>query len=164
MYVTRLLKKYLLLGEQPILHEMAPNFNGVTSKGDAISLEQLKGKVTIISVIPNINTPVCDMQTRAFNKQVSELNDVTLVTVAKNTPEEFNNWCASKGVDMIMLPDIEKNFGMAYGIVMDELDVLARSVFVIDKEGILAYMEIVPKMTQEPDYEKALEVAKELVG
>lgn len=162
MIVTRHGEEYKLIGELPKVDEQAPDFVLFSEKNQEISKESLKGQVTILSVVPNINTSVCDMQTRRFNQEASTLEGVQLITIAKNSAEEFANWCASAGLDMTMLSDMDLTFGKAYGIAMDQLDVLARSVFVLDKDGKLVYYEIVEEMVDEPDYQEALDVAKEL--
>lgn len=156
-------KTFELLGTQPKLNEKAPQFILPSTKNRTVSLEDLKGKVTIISVVPNINTRVCTMQTRQFNLKASQLEGVNFFTVSRNTLEEFNSWCAGEGLDLENLSDENGTFGQAYGLIMSELEVLARSVFVIDKDLTIAYMEIVEEMTDEPQYQAPIDVALNLV-
>lgn len=156
-------KTFELFGTQPTLSEKAPQFSLPSTKGRTISLDDLKGQVTIISVVPNINTRVCAMQTRQFNQKASQLEGVNFFTVARNTLEEFNAWCAGEGLDLENLSDADGTFGEAYGLIMSELNILARSVFVIDKDLKIAYMEIVEEMTDEPQYQTPIEVALKLI-
>lgn len=156
-------KTFELLGIQPKVNEKAPQFTLPTTKGRTISLDDLKGQVTIISVVPNINTRVCAMQTRQFNQKASQLEGVNFFTIARNSLEEFNSWCAGEGLDLENLSDENGTFGENYGLIMSELNVLARSVFVIDKDLTIAYMEIVEEMTDEPKYQASIDAALKLV-
>lgn len=164
MIITRkeLNKTFKLLGTQPKINEQAPDFSVVSTKNRQVTLADLKGKVTILSVIPNINTGVCAMQTRQFNQRASQLENIQFFTISRNTIEEFSHWCAGEGLDLENLSDENGTFGQAYGLVMSELNVLARSVFVIDKDLKIAYVEIVEEMTDEPNYDEPIELAQQL--
>lgn len=152
-----------LEGPELKVGDKAPAFALKNTAGEEVTAESLKGKVTILSVFPNINTGVCDKQTRSFNEAASNLEGIRLLSISKNTQEEFTEWCAAKGIEMEMLSD-DGTFGKAYGVYMPGIDLLARSVFVLDEEGLVAYKEILPEAGgPEPNYDAAVEAAKDLV-
>lgn len=163
MQLTRQGENIDVLGKLPEVGEKAPSFSLTSTDGKTVSSEDLKGDVVILSVFPDIATSVCDAQTRSFNEAASNLEGIRLVSVSKNSKEELQEWCAAKGLEMEMLPDADGSFGDAFGIKMDSIDKLTRSVWVIDQEGTLAYKEIVQEMTNEPNYEAAVEAAKDLL-
>lgn len=150
-------------GTQPKVGEKAPTFSLVNLKKQITHLSDLLEKPLIISVVPDVQTRVCAIQTKRFNQEAASVAEVNFVTVSNNTREEQQDWCAAEGVDMTILHDDENKFGEAYGLFIPETGRLARSIFVVDTKGILQYEEIVPEMSQEPDYEKALAAAKALI-
>ncbi|MEG0328196.1 MAG: peroxiredoxin [Erysipelothrix sp.] len=147
-------------GVQPTLNEMAPSFNLPNINGETVSLDSLKGQTVLISIFPDINTRVCDLQTRHFFKVASDYPSVKIVNISNNTIDQLKDWCAVAGIEAEMLSDVELEFAHAYGIYLPEFELLARSIFVINKDGKLVYSEIVPEMAQEPNYETALEAAQ----
>ena len=161
MNITIIGKAYKLEGKQPEVGALAPDFQVKNEKDEIKTLESFGDKVIIISVVPDIDTRVCAIQTRQFNKTASELEDVKLITISNNTKKEQANWCAAEGVSMEMLHDTELNFANAYGVFMPELEKLARSVFVISAQNKLVYKEIVPDMSDEPQYNQAIKAAIE---
>jgi thioredoxin-dependent peroxiredoxin len=135
--------------------------------GTRALLESTAGKVRLISVVPSLGTSVCDAQTRRFNQEASALGeDVVLITVSVDLPFAQAEWCAARGVDrVVMLSDHrEMAFGDAYGTHIKELRVEQRSVFVVDRDGIVRYVEYVPQIGQYPDYEAALSAVSNLLG
>lgn len=160
MEITRKGTPYQLEGTQTTVGEKAPEFSLSNLNGDNVSLADFSKKVVLISVIPDIDTRVCAQQTRAFNEKASKIEGVHLLTISNNTEDQQRNWCAGEGLDMEMLHDPSLSFGQAYGLYMPELQKLARSVFVIDGNGMIVYQEIVPEMVDEPDYEAVIEAAK----
>ncbi|MBP9976890.1 MAG: thiol peroxidase [Trichococcus sp.] len=153
-----------VLGTQPVVGEKAPAFSLYNTEDEKVALDDLRGSVVLISVFPDINTSVCDKQTRKFNETAADIEGLTLLSVSRNTKEELVNWCSANGIDMQMLHDDAGEFGEAYGLKVPKLgNKLARSVFVIDKDGILSYMEIVPEIATEPNEEAALAAAKNLL-
>ena len=141
----------------PLITGQAPDFSLKDQHGNAVTLSKLPSPI-IMSVFPNINTSVCSVQTRRFNQEAAAHKEITFLSISNNTPEEQANWCAAEGVDMTIVSDAKNEFGQLYGLVMAEANLLARSVFVI-KDGQIIYAEILPEMTDEPNYEKALQVA-----
>ena len=153
-----------LVGVQPIVGEQAPGFSLFNTQDEKVTLDDLRGSVVLISVFPDINTRVCDAQTREFNKTAANLDGVTLLSVSKNTKEELLDWCAANGIDMQMLHDDQGEFALAYGLAIPKMDnKLARSVFIVDQHGVLAYKEIVPEISTAPDFDAALAAAKKLL-
>lgn len=152
-----------LVGTERKVGDKAPDFTLNNLEDEAISLSQLLTQPVLLSVVPDIDTRVCSIQTKRFNKEAAEIEGAALVTISKNTKEEQANWCAAEGVDMEMLHDTEFTFGRKYGVLIESLGLLARSVFVIDKDGTIVYREIVSELTDEPDYSAALAELKKIV-
>jgi thiol peroxidase len=128
-------------------------------------LESTQGKVRLINVIPSIGTGICDAQTRRFNEEAANLgDDVVIVTVSADLPFHQQEWCAAKGVDRVRMMSDHRAmaFGDAYGTHIQELRVEQRSVFVVDADGVVRYVEYVPAIGQHPDYEAALAAVKSL--
>lgn len=150
-------------GPLPAVGEVIKSFSLKNIKGETVTDETLKGQITILSVFPDINTGVCDQQTRSFNESASNIEGVRLISVSANTAEELNEWCAAKGLNMDMWTDENREFAESFGLLMPELDKLARSVFVLTEDNEVAYRELVPEMAEEPNYEAAIEAAKDLL-
>lgn len=163
MKVTLKGKPVELAGVQPKVGEKAPDFSLVNLNKTIIQLSDLSDKPVIISVVPNINTSICQLQTKRFNQEAAEIDGVHFLTISNNTKEEQESWCAAEGVEMQMLHDTELKFGKLYGLFMPEVELLARAIFVVDKDMTIVYEELVPEIATEPDYEKALVAAKELI-
>lgn len=159
MQITKKGELTSVKGPLPKVGEKAPHFNLLNLDDITISNDDFLGNVTILSVFPDINTSVCDRQTRHFFELASEIKDVNIVNISNNTKEALGDWCATNGINTSMLRDHDGKFGEAYGLWMPDFNVLARSIFVLDKHGTLIYCELVPEMAQEPDYEAALKAA-----
>ncbi|MEJ2314944.1 MAG: thiol peroxidase [Nitrospirota bacterium] len=131
-----------------------------------VGLEDCGGKVRLLSVTPSLDTPVCDMQARRFNEEAAKLEDVSVFNISMDLPFAIDRFCTAAGIDRVQaLSDHrEASFGRAYGVLIEELRLLARSVFVIDRDDTIRYIEIVPEITDHPDYEKALEAVRGLVA
>lgn len=155
-----------LEGGDPALDRKAPDFEVVDNDLSPVSLADYKGKIVIISSVPSLDTPVCDMQTRRFNQEAAELGeDVTILTISMDLPFAQKRWCGAAGVDRVVtLSDhAQASFGHSYGVLIKNLRLLARAVFVIDREGVLTYRQVVGEISQEPDYDDALNAVKQLV-
>lgn len=147
-------------GVQPEVGSKAPDFSIPNTDGGTTSLSDLRGKKAILSVFPDINTRVCDLQTRNFFKLASSLTDTNIVNISNNTLDQLTDWCAVADIDTLMLSDTSLDFAKAYGLYMPEYKMLARSIFVIDEDGTLVYSEICPEMAEEPDYQAAINATK----
>ncbi len=146
--------------------DKAPNFVLVDKDLKPVSLGQFRGKVVILSVFPSLDTPVCATQNRKFNEAATQLSDdIVILGISVDLPFAQARFCAAEGIDrVITLSDyMYREFGTKYGFLIDEYKLLARGVIVIDKEGIVRYVEYLPEVTDEPNYEAALEAAKKLV-
>lgn len=151
-------KSVALLGEQVAVGQVAPNFKVVDSKFKAYTLTDFLGKPIIISVVPSLDTGVCSIQTKRFNDEVSNLpQDVIMLTISADLPFAQKRFCQAENVDKLLtLSDsVWRDFGMSYGVLIKNMGLLARSVFVISPDGVLFYKEIVSDLSQQPDYDAA---------
>lgn len=155
-----------LLGNPVAVGQKAPDFTVLDNDLAPKTLADYKGKVLIIAAVPSLDTPVCDMETRRFNTEASKLGEnVAVLTISMDLPFAQKRWCAAAGIDRVatLSDHRDGSFGMAYGILIKELRLLARTVFVVDRDGTVKYMEMLPEVTKEPDYDAALAAAKALV-
>ena len=155
-----------LIGKQPEVGEPAPDFEVLDNDLSPVSLSSFQGKVCVILSVPSLDTPVCDMETRRFNEEAGRLgSDVTILTISMDLPFAQKRWCGAVGVDkVITLSDhFNASFGEAYGILIKELRLLARTIFVVDGDGIVKYVQLVKEVTDEPDYVAVLKAMKKLV-
>jgi len=155
-----------LLGEEIKPGQAAPEFTVIDNGLKPVKLSSYAGKVVIISSVPSLDTPVCDLQTRRFNSEAAALGpEVVILTISMDLPFAQKRWCGAAGVERVVtLSDHrEAGFGLAYGLLIKELRLLARAVMVVDKKGVLRYLELVPEIGQEPNYEAAIAAAKALL-
>ncbi|MBU0437966.1 thiol peroxidase [Staphylococcus succinus] len=152
-----------LLGSQVKEGETAPDFTVLDNDLNQVNLSTYDGQKKLISVVPSIDTGVCDQQTRKFNEEAAQEEGVIL-TVSADLPFAQKRWCASNGLDNVITLSDHKDlsFGGNYGVVMEELRLLARSVFVLDKNNKVVYTEIVSEGTDFPDFEAALEAYRNI--
>jgi len=154
-----------LLGPEIQVGDKAPGFEVVDQDKNTVSSDEAKGKVRIYSVVHSLDTGICDQQTRRFNEQAAALGDqVEIWTLSVDLPFALKRWCGAAGIDNIrVLSDHrELSFGMAYGLVIKELRLLARAIFVVDDKDTVRYREILPEVGSHPDYDAALEAARTL--
>ncbi|MCV9888855.1 thiol peroxidase [Metabacillus halosaccharovorans] len=151
-----------LIGNEVNVGDQAPDFTVLANDLSPVTLANSKGKVRIISVVPSIDTGVCDAQTRRFNEDASNLSNVEVLTISMDLPFAQKRWCASNGLENVQtLSDHrDASFGEAYGVLIEELRLLARSVFVVDSNDKVTYVEYVSEATNHPNYEAAIEAAK----
>lgn len=155
-----------LIGPELKAGDPAPDFQLNKSLVDIVSLNDFEGKIKLISVVPSIDTGVCDTQTRRFNEEAAKLgNDVAVLTVSVDLPFAQARWCGAAGVDqVVMLSDYkDNNFGTSYGVLIKEFKLDMRSIFVIDATNTIRYVEYLSEMTEHPNYEAAIEAIKSLV-
>jgi thiol peroxidase len=154
-----------LVGDEKKAGEKAPSFHAVNSDMEDISSDQFNGKIRIISVFPSVDTPVCSRQNKRFNKEVSALGDeVAILSISVDLPFAQKRFCDVEGIkNSYMLSDYSSlDFGMKYGFVVEELRLLGRGVVVIDREGIIRYIEYVPDLSDEVNFDQALEAVRAL--
>ncbi len=156
-----------LNGELPQVGAPAPDFSLVANDMTPVSLADSSGKVRIISVVPSIDTSVCSLETARFNRELDSMPDNVLgYTVSIDTPFAQKRWCGAEDVEkMQLLSDFKgATFARAYGVYIENLGISARAVFVVDRDGKIAYTQLVPEISQEPNYEEVLQKAKELAA
>lgn len=151
-----------LVGEEVKVGQKAPDFTVLANDLSPVTLQTYGGTVRLISVVPSVDTGVCDVQTRRFNEEASKLNNVKVLTVSVDLPFAQKRWCGAAGLeDAVTLSDHrDVSFGQAYGVHMKELRLLARAVFVLNSKDEVVYVEYVSEATNHPNYEAALEAAK----
>jgi thiol peroxidase len=153
-----------LAGELVKVGDKAKDFTVLANDLHPHKLSDYDGKVKIISVVPSVDTGICAAQTRRFNEEAAKLENVVILTISCDLPFALGRFCAAEGIDkVITLSDhIETDFGIKYGFLIDELRILARGIVVIDKAGVVRYVEYVKEVASHPDYDKALEAVKNL--
>ena len=155
-----------LVGKELKVGDPAPDFEVLDNDLTPVRLSSFKGKVCVVSAVPSLDTPVCDMETRRFNEEAGKLGaDVRILTISMDLPFAQKRWCGAAGVDKVVtLSDHrDASFGTAYGVLIKELRLLARAVFVLDSEGTVQYIQIVKEVTDEPDYDAVLEAVNKLL-
>jgi len=148
-----------LIGPEIRVGDKAPDFKLIDAGLKPVTLADSKGKFRLVSVVPSIDTPVCDLQTKRFNQEASKLPaNVAVITVSMDLPFAQARWCGLAGADKVqMLSDYREHaFGQAYGVLIKELKLLSRAVFVIGPDDKMQYVEYVKEVTEHPDYEKVL--------
>jgi thiol peroxidase len=152
-----------LVGAELKTGSQAPDFKLVGGNLADIESSSLEGKVRVLSVAPSIDTPVCALQTRTFNKQATELSDdVVILGVSMDLPFALARFCGAEGIDRVVMGSDYRyrSFGEAYGVHIRELGLLTRAVIVIDRDNVVQHVEYVSEVTSEPDYAAALDAVK----
>lgn len=154
-----------LLGNALKVGDAAPDAELLKNDLAPIKISSYRGRVCILSTVPSLDTPVCDMETRRFNVEAGNLgNDVVVLTVSMDLPFAQKRWCGAAGVEKVITLSDHRHasFGEAYGVLIKELRLLARAIFVLDRKGVIQYIQLVKEITQEPYYDGALNAAKKL--
>lgn len=157
-------KPMTLVGPELKAGDQAPDFDAVDSSLQAVNLAATGGSVRIFSVVPSLDTPVCDMQTKRFNDEAAKLTGVEIFTVSMDLPFAQKRWCGAMGVDRVKMLSDHRNasFGQNYGTLIKELRIESRAIFVLDKSGTLRHVEYVKEVADHPNYEAALTAARQL--
>ena len=158
---------FTLIGPEITVGDTAPDFTVSANDMSPATLADYAGKVLIIAAVPSLDTPVCDTETRRFNTEAASLgDDVKILTVSMDLPFAQARWCGAAGIEAVQtLSDhAGASFGENWGTLIKELRLLSRAVFVVGKDGKVAYAEYLKEITEEPDYDAALTAAKKLVG
>ena len=155
-----------LIGPELKMGDKAPDFAAVDTGLKPVTLASTGDGVRIFSVVPSLDTPVCDMQTQRFNKEASQLPNVKIYTISMDLPFAMKRWCGAMGVDKIeMLSDHKTgSFGESYGTLIKELRIESRAIFVVDKTNHLCHVEYVKEVGDHPNYDTALSAAKAAVA
>jgi thiol peroxidase len=155
-----------LLGDEVKVGDKAPGFTATDQDLKPFSFSELAGKVVILSAVTSLDTGTCDVETRRFNTEAGGLgDDVVILTISMDLPFAQARWCGAAGVDKVKVVSDYKGaeFGQKYGVLIKELHLLARSIFVVDRDGTVKYTQIVSENADEPDYEPVLTAAKGLL-
>ena len=158
-------KPLTLLGPELKPGDAAPDFFCVDNELKPVLLADTSGIARIFSVVPSLDTPVCDAQTRRFNEEAARLPQLAIYTVSMDLPFAQRRWCGAFGIDNVkMLSDHrEASFGTAYGTLIKELRLESRAIFVVDRDNVIRHAQYVKEVTDFPDYDAALAVAQQLV-
>ncbi len=155
-----------LMGNEVKVGDKAPDFELLDNDLKPVNLSGFRGKVCVISSVPSLDTPVCDMETRRFNEEAGKLGDnVSILTVSMDLPFAQKRWCGAAGVDKVttLSDHRDAKFGETYGVLIKELRLLARAIFVVDREGVIQYVQLVKEVTEEPDYDAVIAAVGKLV-
>ncbi len=152
-------------GNEIKVGDKAPDFTVIDNDLNPVKLSDYKNKVKVLSVFPSIDTGVCAAQNRRFNQEAAELKDVNILSVSVDLPFAQKRFCGAEGIDKVVTVSDHKDldFGKKYGFVMSPLRLLARGIVVVDKDDTVKHVEYVSEVTNEPDYDAALKIAKSLV-
>ena len=154
-----------LVGSKIQVGDKAPDTVLLNNDLEPVKISDYRDQICVISSVPSLDTPVCDMETRRFNQEAESLGqDVKILTVSMDLPFAQKRWCGAAGVDRVVTLSDHRDaaFGTAYGVLIKELRLLARAVFIIDREGVIRYIQLVKELTQEPDYDAVLSALKEM--
>jgi len=149
-----------LVGIELRAGDQAPDFTLLDNELNEVRLNDFRGKTKVISVTPSLDTPVCDMQARRFNEEAAKLpEDIVVLNVSMDLPFAISRFCTTAGIDKVktLSDHRDASFGSAYGVLIKELRLLTRAIVIIDKEDVIKYLEIVPEVTDQPDYAKAIQ-------
>lgn len=152
-----------LVGELPVVGQKAPDFTVLANDLSPRTVKDFAGKVAVLVTVPSLDTPVCDMEVRRFNKEAAALSDkVRIAAVSCDLPFAQARWCGAAGVAAVssLSDHRDVSFGTNYGVLIKELRLLARAIFVVGADGVLRYVQLVPEVTHEPDYDAVLEAVR----
>jgi len=159
-------KPVTLLGPELKVGDDAPDVEVTDNDLNPVKLSTFKGKVAIVAAVASLDTNTCDVETRRFNEELGKLSDdVVVLTISMDLPFAQKRWCGAAGVEAVKTFSDHKTaaFGEAWGVLIKELRLLARAVFVVDREGDIRYVELLSEVGNEPNYEAALKAVKELL-
>ncbi len=154
-----------LVGREVQVVEKAPDFEVIANDLSLFRFSALQGKVATICAVPSLDTPTCDIETRWFNEEAARLGpDVEILTISMDLPFAQKRWCGAAGVERVKTYSDHRDaaFGTAYGVLIRELRLLARSVFLVDKGGVVRYVQVVKELSNEPNYDEVLQALGKL--
>jgi thiol peroxidase len=158
-------KPQTLMGNELRIGQKAPEFEAVDLNMQSFRFSGNNSRLTLISSVSSLDTSVCDVETRRFNTEASHLGDqIDILTISVDLPFAQKRWCGAAGVDkVIVISDYkDHSFGLSYGVLIQESKLLARAIFIVDKKGIIQYIQLVPEIGQEPDYNDVLDAVRKL--
>ena len=153
---------FTVLGPELKVGDPAPDFEAIDNSLKAVTLAATGNGVRIFSVVPSLDTPVCDAQTKRFEEETGKLPDVGIYTFSMDLPFAQKRWCGAFGVDHIKMVSDHRtgSFGQAYGTLIKDLRIMSRAIFVVGKDNVIRYVEYVKEVTDHPNYEAALAAAR----
>ncbi|MFC3928778.1 thiol peroxidase [Streptococcus caprae] len=154
-------KEVTIVGTPLQVGDVAPDFTLMNTDLERVSLADFPGR-KVISIVPSVDTGICSAQTRRFNQELSDMEDMTVITVSCDLPFAQKRWCGAEGLESaVTLSDFyDHNFGQAYGVLMEEWNLLARAVLVVDADNRITYVEYLDNVNEHPDYDAALAAVK----
>ena len=157
-----------LLGDEVEVGDTAPAFTSVVPGWGRVNpLEESKGKVVILSAVPSLDTDVCDRETRRFNEEAAKLSEeIIIYTISTDFPMAQKRWCGAAGVEKVKVVSdvVDAEFGVKYGVLIKERRYLRRSVFIVGRDGKLTYVNYLPTLGEEPNYDEVIQAAKQALG
>ena len=156
-----------LMGDEIKVGQAAPHFKVLANDLSEVDLSLYEGKTCVICSVPSLDTSVCDVEMRRFNKEAAAFgNDAAVLTISMDLPFAQMRWCGSAGIENVhtLSDHRDASFGKAFGVLIKELRLLARAVFIVDKSGIVQYVQIVNELTNEPDYKAVISAVKKMEG
>ena len=159
-------KPVTLVGQEVIKGERAPDFTAIGNDMEEVRFSSYRGKICVVCSVGSLDTATCDVETRRFNTEAGTLgDDVVILTVSMDLPFAQKRWCGAAGIDkVITLSDHrDAEFGNAYGVLTKESRLLARAIFVVDREGIVQYVQLVKELADEPDYNAVITAVKTII-
>lgn len=160
-------KPLTLVGNEVKVGDTAPNFETLNADLKPVKLSDYRGKVVVLSTVPSLETQICDIETRRFNEEAKKLgDDVVFITISMDLPLAQKRWADEREAKSLQLASDHKeaSFGTAYGVLIKELRLLARTVFVVGKDGKVEYIQYVKETSTEPDYDEVLAAVHEVLG
>ena len=154
-----------LMGDEVGVGDRAPDFTALDNDLKEVPFSAFRGKVCVIASVPSLDTPVCSLEGQRFNAEATSLGaDVSILVISMDLPFAQKRWCGAEGVERLQTLSDHRNasFGTAYGVLIKELRLLARAVFVVDRDGVIRHIQLVKEISEEPDYEEVLGAVREL--
>jgi thiol peroxidase len=154
-----------LVGNEVKIGEVAPDFVVLDNSLTATKFSSYRNRLCIISSVPSLDTPICDIETRKFNEEANKLGEkIQILTISMDLPFAQKRWCGTAGVNKIQTLSDHRDaqFGIAYGVLIKELRLLARAVFLVDQKGILQYTQLVKEISNEPNYDEIWNALKKM--
>jgi len=159
-------KPLTLIGDKINVGDTAPDVELTDHNLSSVKISSFREKICIISTVPSLDTPVCDMQTRWFNQEADKLGpDIAILVLSMDLPFAQKRWCGSAGVKKVTTLSDYKDaaFGKSYGVLIKEMHLLARALFVVDQKGVVQYIQIVKELSNEPNYDQVLKAVSGLI-
>ena len=155
-----------LIGQEVREGDIAPDFNVIGNDMEEVRFSSYRGKICVICSIGSLDTATCDVETRRFNTEAGNLgDDVIILTISMDLPFAQKRWCGAAGIDKVVTLSDHRDaeFGNAYGVLTKESRLLARAVFVVDREGIVRYVQLVEELANEPEYDAVITAVKNII-